>query len=122
MKKIAVMPYEVQPISQARRGEALFSFAERNFLFGSLGRRDRGVCVSHELRGQKNLSVPPELQDHRLGGGAEQEHREKAHRWTGRKAAHHHRADQRDYKERTKAQRHLALHHPPDPRGGKPLL
>ena len=45
--------------------------------------------------------MPSELQDYWLGGGTEQEHREKAHRWTGRKAAHHHRTDQRDHEERS---------------------
>ena len=62
--------------------------------------------------------MPPELQNYRLGGGTEQEHREKAYRRTGRKAAHHHRADHCHHEERPKAQRHLALYHPPDSGGG----
>lgn len=62
-----------------------------------------GACVSHVLRGQENISMPPKLQDHRLCGGAEQEHREKVYRRTGCKAAHHYRTDHRHHEERTKA-------------------
>ena len=53
---------------------------------------------------KRKLIIPlPELQDHRLCGRSEQEHREKTHRRTGCKAAHHYRTDRCHHQERTKA-------------------